>query len=230
EVRARVASAPTPGRARDVTLGRMLDEVLRWVEDTEGPLPYAALALASGSEYVLPFLPGDTVTLFGAFLGVTTGRPLILIYVAINVGAILGSLVAYAFGRWIAGRPGAPVFESKRTRKAIALVQERFARHGAMYLAINRFLPALRAVFFVAAGMIRMPVWEVVLWGGLSALLWNALIVGVAWVVGDNWAALQALFERYTVAATALIVAVLVGFAARWAWRRWHGGRAAPEA
>ncbi|MCO5165522.1 MAG: DedA family protein [Planctomycetes bacterium] len=198
----------------------MLDEVLRWVEDTEGPWPYVVLALASGSEYVLPFLPGDTVTLFGAFLGVTTGRPLLVIYAAINVGAILGSLVAYAFGRWLAGRPGAPVFESKRTRKAIAAVQARFARHGAMYLAINRFVPALRAVFFVAAGMIRMPVWEVVLWGGLSALLWNALIVGVAWVVGDNWAALEALFERYTVAVLALIAVALLGLAARWAWRR----------
>lgn len=210
----------------------MLEEILRWVEHTEGPLPYVVLGLGGASEYVLPLLPGDTVTLFGAFLATTTGRHPLLVYAAINAGSIAGSLVAYGAGRWLAGRPGSPVFKSPRTRKAIRVIQARFARHGAVYLAINRFLPALRAFFFVAAGMIRMPVWQVLLYGGLSALAWNALILGVAWTVGDNWDALQRLFERYTAVSLLLIGLVLLGFAVRWALRRRAGGvppKAPPE-
>ncbi len=201
----------------------MLEEILRWVEHTEGPLPYVVLALGGASEYVVPLLPGDTVTLFGAFLATTTGRHPFLVYLAINAGSIAGSLVAYAFGRWLAGRPGSPVFKSRRTRKAIRVIQARFARHGAMYLAINRFLPALRAFFFVAAGMIRMPVWQVLLYGGLSALAWNALILAVAWTVGDNWEALQRLFARYTSVTLVVVGVVLAGFALRWALRRRRG-------
>lgn len=206
----------------------MLEEILRWVERTEGPLPYVVLALGGASEYVVPVLPGDTVTLFGAFLATTTGRHPLLVYLAINAGSIAGSLVAYAFGRWIAGRPGAPVFKSKRTRKAIRVIQARFARHGAVYLAINRFLPALRAFFFVAAGMIRMPVWQVLLYGGISALAWNALILAVAWTVGDNWEALRRLFEQYTTATLVAVGLVLAAFAARWAWRRLRGRPSPP--
>lgn len=205
----------------------MLEEILRWVEHTEGPLPYVVLALGGASEYVVPILPGDTVTLFGAFLATTTGRHPLLVYAAINIGSIGGSLLAYAFGRWLAGRPGSPVFKSPRTRKAIRVIQARFARHGAMYLAINRFLPALRAFFFVAAGMIRMPVWQVLLYGGLSALAWNALILAVAWTVGDNWDALQRLFSRYTTGTLIVIAVVLAGLGVRWALRK-RAGRVPP--
>lgn len=202
----------------------MLEEILRWVEHTEGPLPYVVLGLAGASEYVVPILPGDTVTLFGAFLATSAGRHPLLIYGAINAGSIGGALLAYGFGRWLAGRPGAPVFKSERTRRAIAAIQARFARHGAMYLVINRFLPALRAFFFVAAGMVRMPVWQVLLYGGVSALAWNALILGVAYAVGDNWQALQRIFERYTTVTFVVIGCVFAAFLARWAWRRWRGG------
>lgn len=208
----------------------MLEEILRWVEQTEGPLPYVVLALAGASEYVIPILPGDTVTLFGAFLATSTGRHPLLVYGAINVGSIGGALLAYAVGRWLAGRPGSPVFKSERARRAIAATQARFARHGAMYLVVNRFLPALRAFFFVAAGMIRMPVWQVLLYGGVSALAWNGLILTVAYFVGDNWQALQRIFERYTTITFVVIGCVFVALFARWAWRRWRGTKIVGEA
>jgi membrane protein DedA with SNARE-associated domain len=203
----------------------MLEELLRWVEHTGGPLPYVVLALAGASEYVAPFLPGDSVTLFGAFLATTTGRHPLLVYGAINAGSLAGALLAYAFGRWTVDRPHhGRILGNPHAKKAIAIVQERFARHGAVYLAINRFVPGIRAFFFVAAGMIRMPVWQVVLYGGISAFAWNALIMLVAWLVGDNFALLQRVFRQYTAVSLALIAAVFLFFAARWAWRRRRAG------
>jgi membrane-associated protein len=73
--------------------------------------------------------------------------------------------------------------------------------------------------------MVLMPVWKVVLFGGLSAAAWNALILAVAWSVGGNFERLQDLFHRYTT--TALVVVVLAGLllAARLVWWR---RRAAP--
>lgn len=197
----------------------MLDELLDWIERTDGPLPYLALAAGGASEYVIPVLPGDTVTLFGASLCAAGGKHPLLVYGAINAGSIGGALLAYAFGRWFANRPHA-LTKHPRTRKAIRVIQRRFARHGPTYLVINRFLPALRAFFFVAAGMNRMPVWQVLVYGGLSALLWNALILGVASLVGSNFEALRRIFERYTLVSVVVVVVVALGLLARWAWRR----------
>lgn len=194
----------------------MIDELLEWLKVTDGPLPYVVLALSGALEYVLPFLPGDTVMLFGAFLCTTAGRDPLLVYGAINLGSLAGAMAAYAAGRALASRQH--LVKRTRLRLAIELAEERFARHGAAYLLVNRFVPAARAVFFLAAGMVRMPPWKVLLFGGLSALAWNALIVAVAWSIGGSWEQLQGWFRRYThVALAAFALAVLV---VAWRWSR----------
>lgn len=84
-----------------------------------------------------------------------------------------------------------------------------------MYLAVNRFLPALRAFFFVGAGLSRMNVVTVIVFGGLSAAVWNALLMAIGYAVGSNWEVLRELAERYTVATFILVGVVVVGVIAR---------------
>jgi membrane-associated protein len=87
-----------------------------------------------------------------------------------------------------------------------------------MYLVANRFLPALRAFFFVGAGLSRMNVGPVIIFGGISAALWNALLMGIGYAVGSNWDVLRDLVERYTVATLILIVIAVTGIIARFIW------------
>ena len=87
-----------------------------------------------------------------------------------------------------------------------------------MYLAVNRFLPALRAFFFVGAGLSRMKATPVLLYGGLSAALWNAILMAAGYAIGNNWEALQNAAERYTIATLILIVLAVAGIVGRLAW------------
>jgi membrane protein DedA with SNARE-associated domain len=202
----------------------VIDELLAWLRETSGPLPYLALGAAAAVEYLVPPLPGDTVTLFGAFLCTTAGRSPLLVYGAINAGAVTGAMTAYGVGRALRSHPG--WLTRPTLRRALDDATRRFERHGSVYLVVNRFIPALRGVFFVAAGTAGLPAWKVLLFGGVSALLWNALLVLVASAIGDNWARLQEVFQRYTVAALSL-VAVVVAVAA---WRWWRSSPAAEPA
>lgn len=179
------------------------------------------LLLAGAVEYVVPPFPGDTVTLFGAVLAGTAGYELWVVYVVITVGAILGGLLAYGFGGWL-GRheerwPRFLRVEERRDR--IHTVIRRFEKHGAAYLAINRFLPAFRAIFFVAAGMAELPLWKVVVFGGASAALWNAGILGVGFAVGNNFDDLHRIYEQYTTWSLAVIGAAALAIGGRWLWR-----------
>jgi membrane-associated protein len=87
-----------------------------------------------------------------------------------------------------------------------------------MFLVVNRFLPALRAFFFVGAGMSRMNVGPVIVFGGISAALWNALLMGIGYAVGNNWDVLRDLAERYAVATLILVVITVIGLIARFVW------------
>jgi len=189
---------------------------------SEGPLAYLVLAGAAMLEYVIPPFPGDTVTLFGIFLAATSGYAVALVYLALTVGSTVGSLGAYAFGRWLGARPerSRRFFKGERARRTLEGVADRFRRHGSWYLAFNRFLPALRAFFFVAAGIARMDVWKVALFGGLSAVVWNALLLAVGFAVGDNWERIRSLSEQYTIATASVVALVAIFFAVRWWVRR----------
>lgn len=195
----------------------MMEDVLPWLQRSEGPLAYLVLALASMLEYLVPPFPGDTIALFGIFLAATAGYHVAGVYLALNAGALAGGMATYALGRWIAVRREhrTPRFlRGQQVRRAIDQTLARFEKHGAAYLALNRFVPALRSVFFLAAGMARLPAWKVALFGTLSAALWNGLLLAAGWAVGANYAELERWVRTYSYVALGavglFVVVVLV--------------------
>jgi membrane protein DedA with SNARE-associated domain len=83
-------------------------------------------------------------------------------------------------------------------------------------VALNRFVPGVRALFFVAAGMARLRPGRVLLFGLLSAAAWNALVFGAGWAMGANLDRLKSLASTYTRIAWGvvglIVVALLVGW------------------
>src|SRR5688572_11060620 len=199
---------------------------MRWLEQGEGPLAYVVLGLASLIEYVFPPFPGDTVALFGVFLAATAGWSALWVYLALDVGAMAGGMAAYAFGRAIAREDRRPRFmRGPRIDASIASITARYEKHGAAYLVINRFVPALRAFFFVGAGIAGLPWPGVLFWGGVSAAAWNAILLGLGWWVGSEWERLRAILGTYsTVVLAALVIGL--GVLALRAWARSRAARA----
>jgi membrane-associated protein len=193
-----------------------------WLAQHEGWEGYLVLGMSALIEYVLPPFPGDTVALFGVFLACAAGWSPVLVYFALNGGAIAGGMATYAFGRLMADPAHRPrLLRSPQIERTIAEVRVRFERHGAAYLMVNRFVPALRAFFFVGAGLAGLPWPAVLIWGGLSALLWNGLLLGIGWWLGNQWDRILALFRAYsrTVLTGIALVAVLWAIRAIWARR-----------
>ena len=195
----------------------MLDEFLHTLEQGPSYWAYALVAGASGIEYVFPPIPGDTVALFAVALAARAQLNWVFVYLSMTVGALLGGLLAWAFGLWLADREEHwPAFlKSPTATRALDAVRRGYAQHGGMYLTVNRFLPALRAFFFVGAGLSRMSATAVIVYGGISALVWNGLLMAAGYAVGSNWDVLSDLVERYTAATLTLIAIVTVGLIAR---------------
>lgn len=188
-----------------------------WLEGHEGPLAYLVLALSAMLEYVVPPLPGDTIALFGVSLATTAGWSPWLIYLALNAGAIAGGQSAYFAGRYFGPRHRRPAFlRGPRAEAELERVIALFRTHGPIALAVNRFVPAFRSVFFVGAGIAELPALAVLGWGALSALVWNALLVGLGYALGATFGALEEGMRVYA----GIAVTVLVALAGVWMWRR----------
>lgn len=194
----------------------VLDSLLDWLRHHEGPLAYLVIGLASLIEYVFPPFPGDAIALFAISLVFAAGFHGPAVYVALVLGAMIGGQAMWALGRSIGkGRERPAFLRGPRATRALERVEEHFSDHGTLFLVGHRFIPALRAFVYVAAGTSGLSFWRVLLLGGLSAVLWNAALFGVCWLVASNWDQLTTIVSVYSWIVIGVLVLVAIGFFVR---------------
>lgn len=197
-----------------------LDAIIR----EAGPLGVVVLFFAAAAEYVFPPFPGDTITVAGGIYAVRGRLSLVLVYTALMAGSMCGALIDYALGRWLAGRLTSwePHGWLARTFSLDQLQawEARFRRRGSLYLAINRFLPGIRGPIFVAAGISSIPLSRVLIFGGISSALWNALLFGAGFVLGGNAERLETLITTYSRVVGLLVLLAIIALTFRYLWKR----------
>ncbi len=130
------------------------------------------------------FLPGDTL-LFAAGIGIATHvitTPLAAFLVVAPIAAIAGNLVGY----WIGYRGGPVVFDRPDSRFFRPEYVERshafFERFGSWTIVVGRFVPIVRTVATVMAGVGRMRFALYAVYTLIGGVLWadGVLLLGHA--------------------------------------------------
>lgn len=193
-------------------------EVLRdLVEHQNSFVGYGVLAASALIEYIFPPFPGDFVTILGAVLVTGYGWSFFGVLGAVMAGSIAGSLLAHHLGiLWARKR----ALGQGKPRPLVDALVARFERHGPIYLVVNRFLPGIRALFFVAAGLAGISRGKVALYAGVSALLWNLGLMALGASLGANLDHLVEIVEKYTLVAWIVIAAIAIVLVVRWRKKR----------
>jgi membrane protein DedA with SNARE-associated domain len=190
----------------DEWLQAVLDYILAHAGGWSGVLIFFSAFL----EYIFPPFPGDVITLLAAWLVVKGAWSVWLALTVVSSGALAGVVVDYFIGWKLAGwlgRPG-PGRRWLPGPEQLRLFQEKFRRWGWWLIAANRFMPGIRAFFFVAAGSARLALLPVVGLAFVSALAWNGMLLGVGYTLGTNFQRLRSWLAEYNIAAW-LVVLVL---------------------
>ncbi|MGH9362176.1 MAG: DedA family protein [Thermoanaerobaculia bacterium] len=216
KLRALYSSAP---------MEKYIENFLHQAADIPPLLLLGLLGAGSLLEYVFPPFPGDAWTVAGAVL-IARGQSFWPVLLGVNLGALLGGALNYGLGIWLANpsrsfREWGPRWA--KLGRGIDRVARGFERHTALYLIVNRFLPGVRAFFFVAAGFARVPVWKLLVFGLLSSVAWNFLLVGAGYMVGANLEVLFQWLRRYTWAVWVILAIVGVVLLLRFYPRRTTG-------
>jgi membrane-associated protein len=185
-----------------------------------GPYAPAVLFLASFLEHVFPPFPGDLLVILGAWYAVHGELSWPVTLLSVTSGAVIGAGLDWRIGRWLGARLEHSVearagFVGGLTPESLARFEASYRRYGRLLLVANRFVPGLRAFVFIGAGASRVPLRDVLVFGGISAALWNAALLTAGGLLAHNLAELFALLERYTRVVTVVLVAVVLLFLVR---------------
>lgn len=195
--------------------------------------PWAPAVLFGGAfvEHVFPPFPGDVVIVLGAWYAVHGNLPWSVLLVSATAGAVAGAwldhAVGVALGRRLERRVAAGGARHSRLLSSAQLesFEAAYRRWGSWLLLLNRFMPGVRAFLFVAAGTAGLPRGRVLLLGGLSAAIWNALLLLAGGLLAESSEELVVLVERYTWMAGAALLVVALALGGRYLWKRRQGAR-----
>lgn len=179
---------------------------------------YVALFGAALLENVLPPTPGDAVVVFGGYLTGVGRLSVPFTFVGVTLGSWGGFMLYYALGRWL-GHTGVQRWLARwTTPEALARGEHWVRRYGHWVVLANRMLPGARSVISLGAGFAGLPAPLVGVMALLSAALWNVLLVGGGYLIGEHWRRLLMALRVYNGAALIALSAVVAVLLVRW-WR-----------
>jgi membrane protein DedA with SNARE-associated domain len=189
----------------------MLESITNYFAGLDPGWLFVALFLCAYIENIFPPVPGDTVTVFAAYLVGRSDQSIIGIMIATSTGSMAGFMTYYALGRLIHPE----YFVRKNLRFLPASSIERagkwFKRYGYWIVFLNRFFSGVRSVISLVTGMYRLPWLRVLILSGIGCAIWNGLLIWMGYLLGANWILIERILKQYNrgLLALALLLAVI---------------------
>ncbi len=195
----------------------LLDQLRVIIEQIILTLGYPGVALIMFAENLFPPIPSEVVLPFTGSLVATGQLNLFGVLISSTLGAVLGTGLFYylghllgedrtrrfirRYGRWLALDEG-DLDQSLRA----------FHRHDRSVIFFGRFLPALRTLISLPAGIARMNLGTFLFFTTLGTLAWNCVLVGAGVLLGQNWERILQIVDRYETIFWVLIALFVVYF------------------
>jgi membrane protein DedA with SNARE-associated domain len=215
----------------------VLQDIAHAVQDLVVSLGYPGLFLLIVLESTMVPIPSLLVMPFAGFLASRGEFSLPLILAINSGGAVFGSTLSY----WLGAAGGKPLllrygkFLFVRP-KDIEKTEQYFARHGGKTIFVARFLPVVRHLISIPAGIARMPLPQFLGLTFLGASLWGGGLMVMGYELGSRWESVSTKAKRFDLVIAGLVVCVIVALAVRFVLRRRReqatrtGAEAAPTA
>jgi membrane protein DedA with SNARE-associated domain len=162
------------------------------IMDQMGALGVGLLILL---ENLIPPIPSEVVLPLAGFRARTGALEPISVWLAATAGSVLGALMLYGLGAWLGydrlHRLAGHRWFILTGQKDLERGQRLFEKHGRKVVLLARFVPFLRSVVSIPAGIVGMRMVTFLTLTAIGSGVWNAAFVLLGWVLGENWGSVQ---------------------------------------
>jgi membrane protein DedA with SNARE-associated domain len=193
----------------------MVENILNQISTFPPIWIYITLFLFAFVENVFPPSPSDVVIVIGGSLIATGAVDFILSLTFVTLGSISGFMLMFYIGSTVDKK----VIHSGRFKfipvNAIDKVETWFRKYGYIIIVVNRFMPGTRAVISFFAGISNLDPKKTTILCFISALIWNAIMLSLGFLFGDNVQKVDKYLTAYSNIVIAITVIIILFFVIR---------------
>ena len=199
-----------------------MESFFQHIQQVDPAWAYLLLFASAFVENVFPPIPGDTVTVLGAYLVGAGVLNFWWVSLATVVGSIAGFMAIYGFAYWLEWKiieRHQPKWVSKSN---IDRVETWFRKYGYWIILLNRFLSGARSVISLVAGLSKMKTLPVFVLALISCSVWNGTLIYLGSSIGKNWKEVVEFVKTYNRIVLIALVLLLVVYLARFAYKKYR--------
>ena len=177
---------------------------------------YLGVFLLIAIENIFPPIPSEAVLLFGGFMTTHAELNIILMIMFATLGSVVGAIALYYLGK-VFNKERLKKFVSGKIGKILRLKTEDidkadkwFDEKGNKTVFFCRFIPIVRSLISIPAGMSEMPMGKFLVYTISGSAVWNTVLLTIGNIVGENWANMLAIFDQYSHITLAVLAIVFV--------------------
>jgi membrane protein DedA with SNARE-associated domain len=143
-------------------------------------------------ESMIPPVPSEAIMPFVGFLIAEGSMSAAAALALATLGSLVGSLGFYALGRY-GGRPLVARYGKvfRLDERDLDKAEAFFRRRGGVTILVARFIPLVRPLISIPAGMAKMRLVPFCLYTIVGAAAWNAILVACGVILRQNWDAVM---------------------------------------
>lgn len=171
----------------------MIASFIQSLLDVLSRMGYSGIVALMALESSVVPVPSELVMAPAGYLAAQGKLDPWLVVIAGTAGSVLGALANY----WVAATLGESVLRRYGrfvliSESALDRSERFFRRHGEIGTFLGRFVPVVRHLISIPAGLARMSLGRFTLFTALGAGAWCAILTWIGWVVGQHAAVLDA--------------------------------------
>lgn len=165
---------------------------------------YPGIFILIAVENIFPPIPSEIILPFGGFLTTYTRLSVFGVVFYSTLGSLAGALVLYGVGYLLnrerlmrlALGPVGRVLCLKPSD--IAKADNWFRQKGTKTVFFCRFIPIVRSLISIPAGMSRMSMSQFLIYTTAGTILWNTALVSMGALLGESWGRIAYLAGEYS--------------------------------
>ena len=188
----------------------------QWMLEMMNSFGYLGIFLLILAENIFPPIPSEAILTFGGFMTTYTRMHVPGVVLSSTAGSLVGAVILYQLGNLLSPERlehliTGPVGKALRLKKEhIQQAMDWFDSRGNYTVFFCRFIPIVRSLISIPAGMAAMASGRFLWMTALGSFLWNLALVSLGAFAGSSWEKAARYFGNYTKAAKIVLLAACV--------------------